>query len=104
MSKQIFDNSIVLNWKVGIWQRDSFKYDLQVEHSMKFEPDPVDPDQVGCKWNNSIWLVGSRFKTYYPLVSPGPVGGVPSMAGVFLRDPSPYLREFRRKPRKTPNG
>ena len=24
--------------------------------------------------------------------------------GVFLRDPSPYLREFRRKPRKTPNG
>ena len=24
--------------------------------------------------------------------------------GVFLRDPSPYIREFRRKTRKTPNG
>ena len=24
--------------------------------------------------------------------------------GVFLRDPIPYLREFRRKPQKTPNG
>ena len=30
-------------------------------------------------------------------------GGMPSV-GVFLRDPGPYLREFRRKPRKTPNG
>ena len=24
--------------------------------------------------------------------------------GVFLRDPSMYLREIRRKPRETPNG
>ena len=24
--------------------------------------------------------------------------------GVFLRDPSSYFREFRRKPRETPNG
>ena len=31
-------------------------------------------------------------------MGPGPIGGVPSV-GVFLRDPSPYLREFRRKPR-----
>ena len=30
--------------------------------------------------------------------------GVKPSVGVFLRDPSPYLREFRRKPRKTPNG
>ena len=30
-------------------------------------------------------------------------GGMPSV-GILLRDPSPYLREFRRKPRKTPNG
>ena len=30
-------------------------------------------------------------------MGPGPIGGVPSV-GVFLRDPSPYLREFRRKP------
>ena len=28
---------------------------------------------------------------------------IPSL-GVFLRDPSPYLREFRRKLRKTPNA
>ena len=34
---------------------------------------------------------------------PLPIGGMPSV-GVFLRDPSPYLRGFRRKPRKTPNG
>ena len=33
----------------------------------------------------------------------GPRPGMPSV-GVFLRDPSPYLRKFRRKPRKTPNG
>ena len=31
------------------------------------------------------------------------LGGMPSV-GVFLRDPSPYLRDFQRKPRKTPNG
>ena len=34
---------------------------------------------------------------------PRPIGGMPSV-GVFLRDPSPYLREFRRKPQKTLNG
>ena len=51
------------------------------------------------------WFVGCRFKANCPLVGPGPFGGVPSVGGgVFLRDPSPYLREFRRKPRKTPNG
>ena len=30
------------------------------------------------------------------------MGWMPSVA-IFLRDPSPYLREFRRKPVKTPN-
>ena len=34
---------------------------------------------------------------------PRPIGGMPSVR-VFLRDPSPYLREFRRKSRKIPNG
>ena len=29
---------------------------------------------------------------------PGPVGRVPSV-GIFLRDPSPYLRKFQRHPR-----
>ena len=42
------------------------------------------------------WLVVCRLKANYPLVGPGPIVGVPSM-GVFLRDPSKYLREFRRK-------
>ena len=48
-------------------------------------------------------LLGYNVKANGPLVGPGPVGGVPAV-GVFLRDPSPYVREFQRKPRKTPNG
>ena len=34
------------------------------------------------------------FKANCPLVGPGPIGGMPSVGG-FLRDPSPYLHEFR---------
>ena len=53
-------------------------------------------------WFDLGWV--ADFEANYPLVGPRHIGGVPSM-GVFLRDPSPYLREFRRKkPRKTPNG
>ena len=40
---------------------------------------------------------GCRYKSNCPLVGPGTIGGMPSV-GVFLKDPSPYLREFRRKP------
>ena len=47
--------------------------------------------------------LGCRFKANCPLVGPGHVGGVPSV-GVILRHPSPYLREFRRKPRETLKG
>ena len=47
-------------------------------------------------------MVGCRVKANCPLVGLGPVGGAPSV-GVFLRDSSPYLREFRRKPLKTSN-
>ena len=36
-------------------------------------------------------------------MGPGPVGEV-HFIRVFLRDPSPYLRKFRNKPRKTPIG
>ena len=36
-------------------------------------------------------------------VGHGPEVRVSAM-GVFLSDPSPYLGEFRRKQRKTPNG
>ena len=49
------------------------------------------------------WDDGCRYESNCPLVGPGTVDGLPSV-GVFLKDPSPYLREFRRKPRKTPNG
>ena len=49
------------------------------------------------------WLAGCRLKANCPLVEPGPIGSMPSV-GVFLRDLSQYLHEFRRKPRKTPNG
>ena len=38
-------------------------------------------------------------KASCPHVGPGPAGGVPFM-GVFLRDPSLYSGEFRRKPWK----
>ena len=48
------------------------------------------------------WLVVG-YKTNCLLVGSGPVDGMASM-GAFLRDPSPYFREFRRKQRKTPNG
>ena len=50
-----------------------------------------------------VGLLGCRFKANSPLVGPGPIGSVPS-AGVFLKDPSPNLHEFRRMPRKTPNS
>ena len=48
-----------------------------------------------------VRLLGWRFKGNGPLVGPGPIRGMPS-TGVLLRDSRPYLREFRRKPRKTP--
>ena len=44
-----------------------------------------------------------ELKANYLLVGPDPLGIMPSV-GVFLRDPSPYLREFQSKPHKTPNG
>ena len=48
-----------------------------------------------------VVLVGCSVKASCPLVGPRSVGGVLSV-GVFLRDPSTYLSEFRRKSRKTP--
>ena len=54
---------------------------------------PLSGHLVGC------WF----FKADCPLVGPEPIGGMSSVR-VFRRDPSPYLREFPRKPRKTPNA
>ena len=48
------------------------------------------------------WLVVG-FKAKYPPEGPGPIGGMPSVE-VFLTDPIPHLREFRRKAQKNPNG
>ena len=47
----MFDNRIEFNREVGIWQPDSFKCDLEVEHPLKFEADPVDASwmRIGCK-------------------------------------------------------
>ena len=45
---------------------------------------------------NAGWLVGCRVEGRLSHWGPRRVGGMPSV-GVFLRDPSPYLREFRRK-------
>ena len=56
---------------------------------------------VGANCDGLCCVVG--FKANCPLVGPGLIGGVPSV-GIFLRDPSPYLLEFWRKPRKTPNS
>ena len=42
------------------------------------------------------WLVCCRVKASFPLVGPRPAEEVPSL-GVFLRDPSLYLRKFRKK-------
>ena len=50
------------------------------------------------------WLVvGCRVYDRLSHEGPRSLSGMPS-GGIFLRDPSPYLREFLSKPRKTPNG
>ena len=47
-----------------------------------------------CRWWFQGWL---SYK------EPRPMGGVP-FPGIFLREPSPNLYEFCRKPWKTPKG
>ena len=47
------------------------------------------------------WMDGWSVKASCPLVGPESVGEVPSMGRVFLRDPSPYLREFWSKTPKS---
>ena len=48
-------------------------------------------------------LVVVDFESNCPPAGPGTIGEVPSV-GDLLKNPRPYLREFRRKPRKTPKG
>ena len=47
------------------------------------------------KWDTQVEL-GCRVEANWPHVGPGPTQGVHAI-GVFLKDPSLYLREFRRK-------
>ena len=47
--------------------------------------------------------LGCWIEANFPLMGLGSVGGVSAM-GVFLRDESPYLREFRKEQRKTRYG
>ena len=42
------------------------------------------------------WLIGCRFKAKSSLVGLGTIGGMSSI-GAFLKDPNPYLSEFRKK-------
>ena len=53
--------------------------------------------------NRVVWCGGVGDKADCLKKGPRPISGMPSV-GVFLRDPNPYLHEFRSKPRKTPNG
>ena len=57
----------------------------------------------GGKYSPVRVELGCRFKANYPLVGPWPTVVVPSKE-IFLRNPNPYLSEFRRKPRKTSNN
>ena len=48
---------------------------------------------------------GCEIKANSLHVEPEPMGRVPFVCGrVFLRNPSLYLREFQRKPQKTPSS
>ena len=51
-------------------------------------------------------MVGCVIKANRPFVGPGLAGGMGRVFpwGVFLKDPRPRVRLFRRKPRETPNG
>ena len=48
--------------------------------------------------------LGVGIKTHCSNVGPVPEGGEHFVGDVFLKDPSPYMREFRTKPGKTPNS
>ena len=51
-------------------------------------------------WIGLGWVIGPIVRIWHQ--GKKEMNGVSSV-GVFVRDPSPYLSEFRRKPPKTPN-
>ena len=79
----------------------SHRYDIEYKQAEYIQKQHFRKDCVH-KWyfTCAVYrLVGCRVKAKCPVVGPRPVRGVPSV-GVFLRDPSPYLREFRKTPGK----
>ena len=60
-------------------------------------------NSAGRTFSAKVGCFGCRVKANCSLVGPGHIEEVPSV-GIFLRDPSTYLRKFRRKPQKTRNG
>ena len=88
-------------WEVSIWVYETCSRicALDINHCKDqvctgFELTSLFSAEVGLR---------CRFKTSCPLAGRESLGIV-YCVGVFLRDPSPHLREFRRKPQKTPNG
>ena len=74
-----------------IWQHSVFHYALSSKNKFRFYQ-----KIFRCSlYYIENRLVGCRLKANSPYM--GPVYGMP-FVGVFLRGPSPYLREFRRKP------
>ena len=73
-------------------------FEKSLECSIMFNGVLEFPRNFGTHASEYFWLVvGCKLKANCPLVGPGSIGGVLSV-GVFLRDPSPYLCVFRRKP------
>ena len=71
------------------WTAEYYQNSIEKTHNPSIILKPV-----GC---------GCRDESNSPHVGPVPMDEMPSV-DVFLRDHSPYLREFWRKPRKTLNG
>ena len=78
------------------------KYTIRVGEAWVYSSDCIRERLIYYK-NREGWLVGCRNKDNSPLVGPETDRGVPSM-GVILRNPSPYLREFRRKHTYSPRS
>ena len=76
---------------------------LYFKHELQLTPKLPLPIITADAFEKKKGLLGYSVKANCPHVGPRPTGVVPSVR-VFLRYPSPYLRQFRRKPRKTPNS
>ena len=76
---------------------------VQTNRSIEETMDWSDVDEPMETDEMDGWIKRCKFESNCPLVGPGTIDELFSV-GDFLRDPSPYLREFQRKPLRTPNG